>query len=81
MRLTDEAVAAASEVLMKGTPTIIGVTTFFGVPWSIWIQSLTVLWLLILITGALWDRFFQSWAGKPLRKWVCAFLVRIFRRV
>jgi hypothetical protein len=81
MRLTDEAAEIGSTVLLKGTPAAIGVTTFFGVPWSSWIQSLTVLWLLILITGALWDRFFQSWAGKPLRRWVCAFLVRIFRRV
>ena len=61
-----EAIAGA---IAKGSiPAGLGIAhTFFGVPLDLWLKWLTMLWLVILIAGALWDRFFHTWAT-PLMK-------------
>lgn len=83
MRISEEAASGAAGIgaaLNKAVPTTIGLTTLLGVPWELWIQALTVLWLLLLIGGFLWDRFFEAWAGKPIRAWMWARWLRLWRR-
>jgi hypothetical protein len=46
--------------LRAGPPAVVSVLSLFGYTLDVWIQLLTLLWLVLLIAGWIWDRFFRK---------------------